>query len=41
MKSHPWNTSFTWESHSAQSGAVTQAQIDQFDELGFFVLNDI
>ena len=41
MKSHPWNESFSWESHTAQSGIVTQAQIDQFDEMGFFVLNDI
>lgn len=41
MKSHPWNGSFSWERHSAQSGVVTQSQIDEFDELGFFVLNDI
>jgi phytanoyl-CoA hydroxylase len=38
---HPWNKSFTWQSHTAASGVVTQAQIDQFDELGYFVVEDL
>jgi len=38
---HPWNKSFTWQSHTAASGAVTQTQIDQFDELGYFVVEDL
>ena len=41
MKMHPWNKSFTWQSHTAASGVVTQAQIDQFDELGYFVVEDL
>lgn len=41
MAQHPWNKSFTWQSHTAASGAVTQAQIDQFDELGYFVVEDL
>ena len=41
MKLHPWNKSFSWQSHTAASGAVTQTQIDQFDELGYFVVEDL
>jgi len=41
MKLHPWNKSFTWQPHTAASGAVTQTQIDQFDELGYFVVEDL
>lgn len=41
MAQHPWNKSFTWQSHTAASGVVTQAQIDQFDELGYFVVEDL
>ena len=41
MAQHPWNTTFTWQSHTAASGVVTQAQIDQFDELGYFVVEDL
>ena len=41
MKLHPWNKSFSWQSHMAASGAVTQTQIDQFDELGYFVVEDL
>ena len=41
MKPHPWNKSFSWQSHTAASGAVTQTQIDQFDELGYFVVEDL
>lgn len=41
MTLHPWNKSFSWQSHSAASGAVTQTQIDQFDELGYFVVEDL
>ena len=41
MKLHPWNKSFTWQPHTAASGAVTQTQIDQFDELGYFVVEEL
>lgn len=41
MAQHPWNKSFSWQSHTAASGAVTQTQIDQFDELGYFVVEDL
>ena len=41
MAQHPWNKSFTWQPHTAASGAVTQTQIDQFDELGYFVVDDL
>ena len=38
---HAWNKSFTWHNHVAESGVVDQKAIDQFDEQGFVVLNDI
>ena len=38
---HAWNNSFTWQNHIAASGVVDQKAIDQFDEQGFVVLNDI
>jgi ectoine hydroxylase-related dioxygenase (phytanoyl-CoA dioxygenase family) len=41
MKPHPWNESFTWEPHTARSGVVTQSQLDQFDELGYFVVENV
>ncbi|MCX6535670.1 MAG: phytanoyl-CoA dioxygenase family protein [Actinobacteria bacterium] len=41
MNSHPWNKSFVWQNHTATSGELTQTQIDQFDNDGYVVVNDI
>ena len=41
MNNHPWNTSFEWQNHTATSGVLSQAQIDQFDQDGYVVVNDI
>jgi phytanoyl-CoA hydroxylase len=41
MNKHPWNTSFEWENHRSISGVLTQTQIDQFDQDGYVVVNDI
>ncbi len=37
---HELNTSFTWTDHDGPFRAVTAAQARQYDELGFFVLED-
>lgn len=37
---HPWNESFTWADHPGPFSTVTAAQARQFDELGFFVVED-
>jgi ectoine hydroxylase-related dioxygenase (phytanoyl-CoA dioxygenase family) len=36
---HPWNTDFTWREHRGGS-TVTPEQARQYDELGFFVVED-
>jgi ectoine hydroxylase-related dioxygenase (phytanoyl-CoA dioxygenase family) len=41
MNNHPWNKSFEWQNHTATSGVLSQAQIDQFDRDGYVVVNDI
>ena len=41
MNSHPWNKSFVWQNHTATSGELTQTQIDQFDNDGYVIVNDI
>jgi ectoine hydroxylase-related dioxygenase (phytanoyl-CoA dioxygenase family) len=41
VNKHPWNTSFEWQNHQAISGVLTQTQIDQFDQDGYVVVNDI
>ena len=41
MDNHPWNNTFEWRNHTATSGVLTQAQIDQFDHDGYVVVNDI
>ena len=41
MNSHPWNKSFVWQNHTVTSGALTQTQIDQFDNDGYVIVNDI
>jgi ectoine hydroxylase-related dioxygenase (phytanoyl-CoA dioxygenase family) len=37
---HPWNTDFRWTEHQGPYRAVTAAQAQAYDELGFFVLED-
>jgi ectoine hydroxylase-related dioxygenase (phytanoyl-CoA dioxygenase family) len=37
---HPWNPGFTWPSHSGPFRRVTAQQAAQYDELGYFVLED-
>ena len=37
---HPWNTAFEWQDHSGAGTTVTTEQAAQFDELGYFVLED-
>jgi ectoine hydroxylase-related dioxygenase (phytanoyl-CoA dioxygenase family) len=41
MSKHPWNESFEWQNHQAISGVLTQTQIDQFDQGGYVIVNDI
>ena len=41
MNSHPWNKSFVWQNHTVTSGELTQTQIDQFDNDGYVIVNDI
>jgi hypothetical protein len=41
VNKHQWNTSFEWQNHQATSGVLTQTQIDQFDQDGYVVVNDI
>ena len=40
-KPHPWNTHFEWENHTGPCTTVTAEQAAQFDELGYFVLDDV
>lgn len=37
---HPWNTDFTWVDHAGELTTITPGQAHQFDELGFFVVED-
>ncbi len=37
---HPWNTAFTWVDHAAEPATITADQARQFDELGYFVVED-
>jgi ectoine hydroxylase-related dioxygenase (phytanoyl-CoA dioxygenase family) len=37
---HPWNTGFTWREHTGPFRTIAPEQAAQFDELGFFVLED-
>jgi ectoine hydroxylase-related dioxygenase (phytanoyl-CoA dioxygenase family) len=37
---HPWNTGFDWPEHSGPFRIVTPEQARQYDEQGFFVLED-
>jgi ectoine hydroxylase-related dioxygenase (phytanoyl-CoA dioxygenase family) len=38
---HALNTSFTWSEHSGPFRVITEAQARQYDEDGFFVLEDV
>jgi phytanoyl-CoA hydroxylase len=38
---HPWNTGFEWQDHTGECTTVTSEQAAQFDELGYFVLDDV
>lgn len=40
LESHPWNTGFEWEDHHGPFTTVTPEQARQFDEQGWFVLED-
>ncbi len=37
---HPWNTEFSWTDHAGPFRRVTAEQARQYDELGYFVLED-
>src|SRR4051812_47056678 len=41
IEQHPWNTSFEWEVPSGPFRVLTDAQAEQFSELGFVVLEDV
>lgn len=41
MRLHPWNEGFSWEVHRGPATFLTEAQIKQFDEDGFVVVDDI
>lgn len=38
---HPWNTGFEWRDHPGAGTTITAEQATQFDELGYFVLEDV
>jgi phytanoyl-CoA hydroxylase len=37
---HPWNVAFAWEDHTGPFTTITSEQARQYDELGFFVIED-
>jgi phytanoyl-CoA hydroxylase len=37
---HPWNTGFDWTDHTNELTTISAEQARQFDELGFFVVED-
>ena len=37
---HPWNRDFAWSDHTGPLGFVTAQQAAEFDELGYFVIED-
>ena len=37
---HPWNTGFVWPDHTGPRTTITAEQARQFDELGYFVVED-
>jgi phytanoyl-CoA hydroxylase len=38
---HPWNSGFVWSDHTGSCSTITTEQAAQFDELGYFVLEDV
>jgi ectoine hydroxylase-related dioxygenase (phytanoyl-CoA dioxygenase family) len=38
---HPWNRGFTWQDHAGPFTTITDAQAEQFDRDGFFVIEDV
>ena len=40
VTSHPWNRSFEWVDHAGPFRVVTEEQAREYDEHGFFVLED-
>lgn len=38
---HPWNRSFRWHDHEGPHRVVSPAQARAYDELGYFVLEDV
>jgi phytanoyl-CoA hydroxylase len=38
---HPWNRDFEWADHTEPFRRVTPGQAAQFDELGYFVMEDV
>ena len=41
VSSHPWNTDFAWLRPSVAPRRLTETQIDQFHEQGFFVIENL
>jgi ectoine hydroxylase-related dioxygenase (phytanoyl-CoA dioxygenase family) len=40
LELHPWNVSFIWPDHEGPFTTITAEQARQYDELGFFVVED-
>src|SRR5262245_11414055 len=40
MELHPWNAGFEWRDHDGPFTTVTSDQARQFDEEGYFVIED-
>ncbi len=40
LELHPWNRAFEWSNHTGPFSFVTAEQAAQFDELGYFVIED-
>ncbi len=40
LEPHPWNTEFVWDDHEPPFRTVTPEQARQFDEAGYFVIED-
>jgi ectoine hydroxylase-related dioxygenase (phytanoyl-CoA dioxygenase family) len=38
---HPWNSGFVWSDHTGSCSTITTVQAARFDELGYFVLEDV
>lgn len=38
---HPWNDGFGWEPHTGRFRVLSDAQVEQFDRDGFFVVPDV